>query len=456
MAVEQNSSQRLDASQASKGSHPASEAFVQRFAGALVQTERGSRAELEAWQHALLKRLVSFAWKECPFYRERLAPLFRHGDTPDLGAWREIPILRRSDLSAEIDRINPAHIPADLGPISTRHTSGTTSGRLAFRTCALAQWVAECMMHRLYRWHRFELHAPMASIRTYGSGRRGYPYGLTESRWSFLGPAAPHHTLDLRTSVQNLVSWLIERRPTYLLTFPSIAHEIAECRDARRIRELGLKKIVAISEIVADDARVAVRDRLGCEMAQIYACAEMGCIGLQSPIDDHILLCEETVLAEILGDDDRPVMPGDTGRVVLTSFYNYATPFIRYEIGDYATLGEGFCPSGLSLERLERVEGRRRNALIAADGRKVWPGDMSFNKVVAKLPVRRFQVRQPDPETVELVYVPNDRGVELDADGLVDRFSALIGRPITLVLSPEVDIERTAAGKHERIVSAVI
>jgi phenylacetate-CoA ligase len=432
---------------------PAGEAFLRSFASTLEDMERDSRARITEWRADQLRQLVLFAYVESPFHRERLAPLFRHGDEPDLNAWQEVPIMRRSDLAAQINRINPASTPPEVGPITVRKTSGTTSDRLSFRTCALAQTTAEVMMNRLYRWHGFDLTAPMASIRFYGSGRRTYPEGITEARWSYPGPPAPHYTIDLRTSVDDLIDWLLRRRPTYLLTFPSIAHEIAEHRLAPRVRELGLKGIIGISEVVAGDTRDRVREQLGCEIAQVYACAEMGCIGLQSAVGEDLLLCEETVFTEILDENDKPVKPGETGKVVITSLYNYATPFIRYEIGDYATRGSD---GGTHvLERLQRVEGRRRNALVTSSGQRIWQAARVFRDVAAKIPAKQFQIRQPSLDRIEVIYVPGNGAGSLDADYLGKQFAALIGRPTALAMSPVREIQRTVSGKYERIVSAV-
>ena len=434
--------------------HPAVEEFLRDFGSTLETMETGPRAQIVAWQADQLGQLTLFSSIESPFYAERLAPLFRKGGAPDFSAWYEVPALTRAELAAEIDRINPASTPPEVGPVSTRRTSGTTGDRVTFRTCTLAQCAAEVMMHRLYRWHGFDLHAPLASIRFYSSGPRTYPDGITEARWSFPGPAAPHYTIDLRTPIEDLIEWLVRRRPTYLLTFPSIAHEIAEHPQASLVKELGLKAIVGISEIVSADARAAVWKNLGCPIVQIYACAEMGCIGLQPQAGDELLLCDETVLTEILDVDGKPVEPGETGRVVITSLYNYATPLIRYEIGDYATRGTNVSSNGLSLGRLRRVEGRRRNALTTVHG-KVWSGSPRFNELVSKISAKQFQVRQPALEKIELVYVPEDGAGEVDAEDMASQFSGLIGLPITLVLSPVKQIQRTASGKYERVVSDV-
>ena len=309
-------------------------------------------------------------------------------------------------------------------------------------------------MHRLYRWHDSTSTPRWQASVSIVPGLGLIRTRITEARWSFPGPAAPHYTIDLRTPIEDLIEWLVRRRPTYLLTFPSIAHEIAEHPQASLVKELGLKAIVGISEIVSADARAAVWKNLGCPIVQIYACAEMGCIGLQPQAGDELLLCDETVLTEILDVDGKPVEPGETGRVVITSLYNYATPLIRYEIGDYATRGTNVSSNGLSLGRLRRVEGRRRNALTTVHG-KVWSGSPQFNELVSKISAKQFQVRQSALKKIELVYVPEDGAGEVDAEDMASQFSGLIGLPITLVLSPVKQIQRTASGKYERIVSDV-
>ena len=43
---------------------------------------------------------------------------------------------------------------------------------------------------------------------------------------------------------------------------------------------------------------------------------------------------------EILDENNQPVPYGKEGKVVITSLYNKAHPFIRYEIGDVGILDE--------------------------------------------------------------------------------------------------------------------
>src|SRR5262245_8206667 len=426
-----------------------------RFAENLTRTERMPRNALSAYRSALLRRLVSFAYASSPFYRDRLAPLFRTGETPDLQKWREIPILRRTDIEHNIDRINPLELPPDIGEVTIRRSSGTTgAGGMTFRICALVRVADACMMQRLYRWWGYDDAAPMASIRHYTMNDRSFPNGKVEMQWSYPGPPAPHYSLDLRSPTANMIAWLTRHRPRYLLTFPSVAQELARHPDARRIAELGLKGVVAISEVVSDDASELVRKTFCCALAQIYGCTEMGAVALQSPDDSALLVCEENVMVELLDGDDQPVEPGETGRVILTSLYNFATPFIRYEIGDYSTAADGAAPSGRAFMRLQRVEGRQRNALVTASGKRVWQSAISCASVLRYVAAIQFQIRQPAAGLLEFVYVPTGT-TPADQAGLATYFANLLERPVTLTLSAVDAMPRTAGGKFERIVSSV-
>ena len=429
--------------------------IYERFAAALERSEWLPRKSLDSYSNQLLERLVSFASVHSPFYRGHLKPLFRDGSRPDLRLWSEIPILTRDHIEREIDQINPTYVPDELGPVLSVRTSGTTSERFSFRNSYLARMAASCMMHRLYRWSGFDLSAPFASIRAYDSDERHYPEGVTEARWSYPGPPAPHFTIDVRTPIAQLIDWLARRRPTYLLTFPSILHEMAVHPDSWRVAEIGLKRIIAISEIVSPDLRSFVRTRFGCEIEQFYACAEIGCIAVQSPIDEACLVCEETALVEILDDAGKPVAPGETGRVVLTSFYNYATPFIRYAVGDFATQAVEGCPSGRTLKRLERIEGRSRNALIAADGRRIWPNLVITPSLLKCVSVPLFQIQQPQGDQINLLLASSDGNAEPNQNQLMDYFNSLLGRPINLTITRVDRISRSVSGKLERIVSAI-
>ena len=345
-------------------------------------------------------------------------------------------------------------MPAEVGPVTTMRTSGTTGSPFEFQNCMLARIAAECMMHRHYTWHGFDFTAPMASVRFFSSGR-GSPDGVTEQSWSAVRPGATHHTLDVREPVGEIVAWLTQRAPKYLLTFPSMMHDLVHHPDAAHLAKLKLGKVVGISESLTPHVRRSVREKLRCDVTQIYACAEMGCIALQAPTDDSYLVCEETVFVEVLNENGAAVEPGQTGRVVLTSLYNYATPFIRYEIGDYATRATNPSSCGRLLMRLERIDGRPRNALRTTNEHRIWPHEIPISELTGYLSTPHFQIRQPDRGNIELIIVA-EKTAKPDEEEVGALFTRLLGNGVQVSVTAVNDLPRTKGGKRELCVSTVL
>ncbi len=77
----------------------------------------------------------------------------------------------------------------------------------------------------------------------------------------------------------------------------------------------------------------------------------------------------ETHIVEVLDEAGRPCRPGETGRVVITDLANFATPIIRYEIGDYAEVGRAEAFAGAASRCCNRILGRQRNLIMLPDGR---------------------------------------------------------------------------------------
>ena len=73
---------------------------------------------------------------------------------------------------------------------------------------------------------------------------------------------------------------------------------------------------------------------------------------------------------EIL-NDCRPVKPGETGRVYITSLINTVMPIIRYELGDLAAWVPGDCSCGLWWPRLSLFQGRIGDVIPLPGGRVV-------------------------------------------------------------------------------------
>lgn len=160
----------------------------------------------------------------------------------------------------------------------------------------------------------------------------------------------------------------------------------------------------------------------------------------------------ESVLVEALDAAGDPCAPGETGRLVISSLHNFAMPLIRYELRDYATVGEP-CACGRTLPTLACISGRERNMVRLPDGTAHWPM-VGFHRFREIAPVRQYQLIQHTLQSVEVRLVC-DRALSTAEEaqlGAVIRKA--LGHPFGLTFTYyERELPRAANGKFEEFVS---
>jgi phenylacetate-CoA ligase len=141
-----------------------------------------------------------------------------------------------------------------------------------------------------------------------------------------------------------------------------------------------LKFIVCSYEFVSSIHRRIIERVFGVPVLNLYGATEAGHLMMQGE-DGIMLASHESAFLEVVEQDDRHIGP-----LVVTSLSNHLMPLVRYRIGD---LVEVLPPSGQAY----RVHGRARDALHAADGRRVttWDVDQCFAGVSG---VAHYQLRQ--------------------------------------------------------------
>ena len=88
--------------------------------------------------------------------------------------------------------------------------------------------------------------------------------------------------------------------------------------------------------------------------------------------------------------------------MVVTPLHNFAMPLLRYEIRDYAVVGNpALCNRGLPA--LKSILGRSRNMLTMPNGEKRWPtGFLKWGEIS---PIAQYQIIQHDIGKLEAKLV---------------------------------------------------
>jgi len=430
-------------------------ATFEKYVSSLQRTEWAALNESARYHQNLLVRLVRHAHHALPFYQSQLAPLFASSGEVDLTRWNEVPILTREDIVARNADLRVANLAAEYGEVAEIQTSGSTGAPLQMAVNGMVTFATNALFTRTARRFGMDTSRPFARIGGFRTERvADYPKGSTNKGWSFADSSAPYHKLKVATPTAQQVEWLGRTRAPYVATMPSNALAVCHAVTPGLGRALGIERVVLIGETVPDGARELIAERLGARSVAIYACQEIGQIASECEAGQYHVEVENA-LVEIIDEEGRDVAPGGRGRVVVTGLYNYAMPFIRYEIGDIAVAGRERCSCGRALPVIKQIEGRSRNTFVFRDGARFWPRSAVVQPMYAFVPFSRYQLVQLDHETIELRYVPDGSRRKADVVA-VNAYAREAIHPSVTVRLVEVDsFAPGPSGKIQQFICAL-
>jgi phenylacetate-CoA ligase len=385
-------------------------------------------------------------------------PQYEHLDRDD---WGSVPIMTRDQIIAAGPRLLSRAYPAAHGTSSEIATSRSTGEPVRVRSTGVTMTMWHALTLREHLWHARDLSLRMALIR-YTGGEAPPPDGTRVLGWGpatqALAPRAPMSILSLAATTDEQIAWLRREQPGYLLIYPSMLDAIL-----RRLEATGerlpptLRHVQSVGEVLASEIRARCLELLGVPVVDTYSAEEVGYIAIECPSQTgapspgyHVQA--ERHVVEILDDAGRPCEVGQTGRVVITDLHNFATPILRYEIGDYAEVGAP-CACGRGLPVITRIIGRRRNMLTYPDGRTVFPVFAIACRKVARY--RALQLVQPSVDSLRARVVPDGPFGDDARAALADQLRAGFDHPFAVEVEVVEELSRSPAGKLEEFVSLI-
>jgi phenylacetate-CoA ligase len=418
----------------------------------LEQSQWWTPAQIQAQQLQQLQALLTHAKQTVPFYQQALQTLpdlETHPLTPE--TVQTLPLLNRDDLQNKNNAFRSNALPKDHLPVNAARTSGSTGKPVHILNTQITELLYRALNLRNHLWHRRNFLGKLAAIRIQThTAQTNLP---TQSEWVEAFPSGPALEFDSGQPIPTQFAWLQQEQPDYLLTYPSNLKALVQHSQAQNIPLPSLRGLSTFGELVTPELRQLVREVWGLPIVDIYSAKEAGIIALQCPEHEHYHIQSESVLVEILDDLNQPCIPGEIGKVVLTSLHNYATPLIRYEIGDYAEVGSP-CPCGRELPVLNRIYGRQRNMMVLPSGEKRWPGFIL--SAWAKMgPIRQMQAVQKNRSHIEVKMVVTRPLTDDEAEQLHRKISADFEGQFQIIFRCVDDIPRSKGGKYEDFICEV-
>ena len=252
--------------------------------------------------------------------------------------------------------------------------------------------------------------------------------------------------------ISELFDQFITEDPASVLSHPYTLMLLAERSQQTGTFPRNLKTALSFGEALSPTIRKALEDIWNVQVIDSYSANEIGIIAIQCPETENLHVRVENVKVEVLDEHGQPCLPGTIGKVVITTLHNFASPLIRYEIGDFAEVG-GRCSCGRNLPVLSRILGRHRNLCVLKSGERFFPEIRAELEKFSQ--IRQFQAHQKSLEDIDLRVV----SVRPFTDGEKEEIQALIQKKLHFPFNVEVieveDIPRAANGKFEEFMSEI-
>lgn len=244
-----------------------------------------------------------------------------------------------------------------------------------------------------------------------------------------------------------------EKSQVVLMGYPSSFETICRFLEASSLKvpEEKVKSVICIAEALEPNTCALIKRCFSAPVISRYANNENGIIAQQLKKGDvEFYINSSSFYIEVLDfNKDIPVPDGTPGRIVLTDFFNYAMPMIRYDTGDIGILD--YKNINDSIYRvLTSIEGRKFDMIFSTSGKYVFP-QILLAFMTKCNDIKQYQIIQSGRLNYQLVL--NCEDPYHDIAGLKDQLLKYLGEDALIEIKYVNEIPLLSSGKRRIIVN---
>ncbi|WP_035244513.1 phenylacetate--CoA ligase family protein [Desulfonatronovibrio hydrogenovorans] len=410
--------------------------------------------EIQELQLAKLKSLLMHATDNIPFYNERFRKFgFNPQEIKSIKDIRDIPMLTKEEIRTNLEAMLWKECPGGLH----RYNTGGSSGQpLVFYFDRRRQAFDKAARIMTHRWWGVDI-----------GDREFYLWG---SPLEMAGQDRLKQIRDRLTNeylysafeisqdmVPEIVTRLEKFRPKCLFGYPSTISLFCSMAGKQHIdlSGLGITVVFSTAEVLYEHQKRIINQALGgIPVVDSYGSREGGFINHQCREGTYHVMDPNYIL-ELINDDGKPVLEGETGEVVITHLDAWGMPFIRYRTGDMAKSDGMECPCGRGLSSMASLQGRTTDFIVTPDGR--WQHALSLIYVVRDIEgVSEFKIVQEEIDLVRVLIRTDSSLYPDNGDRRIRQgFKKRMGGEVKVRIEHVEMIPRDASGKFRYVVSNV-
>ena len=364
--------------------------------------ENGDRAARENWQNRRLTNLLRHAQARSSFWRKRLpSRMINHG------VMKYVPIQSRQDIATQVNLEGSLIATDGKTPVASYASTGSTGAPVKVYGVPENGYYTVIRSLAQYFINDLSLAEDRIQIIPAVSLAKLEKKSLAvESSDSWAGPLSKVlrngsarkiiHQYDDHALMQELSKY----RAGYLVCANRYVEIILKHGGIEFIKQLGIKTWLHLNDY-RDPEVVKALESVGVQCLSNYSAGEVGPIAFEcSRHQGYFHVAHTNVMVEC---DEQLTVPFDgasLGRLLVTHLHSYATPVIRYDIGDFGQL-EQRCRCGHDGPTISNIFGRGKHFLRHPDGRLL-PFYLSTRMLLETVAFDECRVRQPKIDIIAI------------------------------------------------------
>ena len=361
--------------------------------------------------------------------------------------WNQIPILTKSDLQQPLQqRLSDGFTTKNVYINKTSGSSGTPFVFAKDKFCHALTWA---VIKDRFSWYDLDFnHSKQARFYGIPLDKKGY---YKERLKDVLSKRFRFSVFDLSDEAFNKhLKTFGLKRFDYINGYTSAIVQFAKFLQQKKIvlKSIcpSLKACVVTSEMLFEADKTLMESQFGVPIINEYGASELDLIAFQNP-NNEWQINSETLYIEILDKNNNVLPLGEEGRIVITSLYNKAHPFIRYDIGDLGVLSKQSTPKKAILKKLT---GRTNDTAVLPSGKKT--AGLTFYYITKSIidddaNIKEFIIEQINREVFKIYYVSTINLSEKKIKIINYELERYLEKGLTILFERQDQLQRSKNGK---------
>jgi phenylacetate-coenzyme A ligase PaaK-like adenylate-forming protein len=407
------------------------------------QSQYWTREKLKKYQNERLKRLIRYANKHVPYYRDLFKESgFEVDKFRGIKDMDKIPLLDKKTVRTRkeeflSDEVSSRNIIWDS-------TSGSTGTPLHFALNNSVQANKIAALLRSFFWAGYRLRQRTLMVQSY------YFKEMDFQSDPFYNIIRFDSNRLSRASAVQLAEVLIKKPVKTIIGFPFDILLIARFAAEADRKIPSPDSIITYGEKLSGERRQLLIEYYGCPVFDFHSMHECSAMISQCEKGSYHLI-EDFAYMEIVDEKGKPTT--DKGMLVGTNYYNYMMPLIRYNTRDAVQPSSTECACGRTFRRVEEIFGKECDAIQTPDGRIL--GAVMSHSVDRAKGVIMSQCIQDALDHV-LIRIVVDKSYDSKSQiALEEGLRKRTGNKMKLDFEIVTQLEKTAGGKTPFIISKI-